>query len=96
VIAIGWTSEVAVTAGDRFEAIAQREHTIWNGVRVSADGRIFAKFPPLSSGPLESVGEIGRDSKSHAYPGVESLGARKAVEHAFVGTNAVLMTRPLE
>jgi hypothetical protein len=44
-------------------------------------------FPPLSSRPLQSIGEIGSDGKSHPYPGGEwnTWQPGKPVEHAFVG-----------
>ena len=93
-LVIGWTTlpqSVAQIAGDRLQAVAQSDRTIWNGVTVSADGRIFVNFPALSPRPHESVGEIGQDGKSHPYPAGEwnRWGPGKPVEHAFVGTNAV-------
>jgi len=93
-LVIGWTTlpqSPAQTAGDRLQAVGQSDRTIWNGVTVSADGRIFVNFPALSPRPHESVGEVGQDGKSHPYPAGEwnSWEPGKPVEHAFVGTNAV-------
>ena len=91
VLSVGSTLGFSENPRDRLEVIAQSDHTIWNGVTVSADGRIFLNFPPLSPRPLESVGEIGSDGKSRPYPGGEwnTWEVGKPVEHAFVGTNAV-------
>jgi hypothetical protein len=73
-LVMGWTTlpqSVAQTAGDRLQAVGQSDRTIWNGVTVSADGRIFVNFPALSPRPHESVGEVGQDGKSHPYPAGE-------------------------
>jgi len=93
-LVIAWTilpQSLAQTAGDQVRAVAESDRTLWNGVTVSVDGRIFVNFPPLSPRPHESVGEIGQDGKSHPYPAGEwnRWEPGKPVEHAFVGTNAV-------
>jgi hypothetical protein len=55
-LAIGSAAADPENPNDRLEAIAQSDHTIWNRVTVSADGRIFVNFPPLSSRPLQPIG----------------------------------------
>jgi hypothetical protein len=66
-LAIGSAAADPENPNDRLEAIAQSDHTIWNRVTVSADGRIFVNFPPLSSRPLQPMGEIGSDGKGHRF-----------------------------
>src|ERR1700679_1098074 len=51
------------------EIVAQSDDAIWNGVTVSADGRMFVNYPRLAEGSGQSVGEIDADGRSHAYPG---------------------------
>lgn len=82
---------VAPKQNDQLESVAQSQDKIWNGVTVSSDGRIFVNFPALSPRPIQAVGGIGADGKSHPYPGGEwnNWNPGKPVEHAFVGTNAV-------
>jgi quercetin dioxygenase-like cupin family protein len=81
---------VAQAAGI-LEIVAQSDDAIWNGVTVSADGRMFVNFPRLAEGSGQSVGEIGADGRSHAYPGGawNEWKPGKPTEAAFVGTNAV-------
>ena len=81
----------ALAQDGRLKVVASSERKIWNGVTVSGDGRVFVNFPPLSARPIQSVGEIGHDGKSHPYPGGDwnRWAPGKPVERAFVGTNAV-------
>jgi quercetin dioxygenase-like cupin family protein len=81
---------VAQAAGT-LEVVAHSDDAIWNGVTMSADGRIFVNFPRLAEGSGQSVGEIGADGRSHAYPGGawNEWKPGKPAEAAFVGTNAV-------
>ena len=81
---------VAQAAGT-LEVVAQSDDAVWNGVTVSADGRVFVNFPRLAEGSSQSVGEIGADGRSHAYPGGvwNEWKPGKPAEAAFVGTNAV-------
>jgi Major royal jelly protein len=81
----------AQAQSDPLQVLALSEDRIWNGITVSKDGRIFVNFPAISPRPIQAVGEIGADKRSHPYPGGDwnSWAPGKPVEHAFVGTNAV-------
>jgi hypothetical protein len=73
------------------ESIAEEHHAIWNGVAVTPSGRIFVNYPALSPRPIPAVAEVGTDGIARPYPGGawNRWAPGKAVEHAFVGTNAV-------
>jgi len=91
---IGGIGEFKMTAQsqhDPLQVLASSEDKIWNGITVSNDGRIFVNFPAISPRPIQAVGEIGADKRSHPFPGGEwnSWAPGKPVEHGFVGTNAV-------
>lgn len=91
VLAIAGTPGFAAAPGDRLEVVAQSDQAVWNGVAVGADGRVFVNFPALSPRPIQAVGVIGTDGKSHPFPGGEwnQWEPGKPVESAFVGTNAI-------
>jgi len=91
IIEIGDLKMAAQSQHDPLQVLGISEDKIWNGITVSDDGRIFVNFPAISPRPIQAVGEIGADKRSHPYPGGDwnSWVPGKPVEHAFVGTNSV-------
>ena len=89
--AAAFDGEGVVRAAGILEVVAQSDDAVWNGVTVSADGRMFVNFPRLAEGSGQSVGEVHADGRSHAYPGGawNEWKPGKPAEAAFVGTNAV-------
>jgi len=61
------TLQTARAATDRLESMATSQDTIWNGVTITPEGRIFVALPNWL-GPSAGVGEIGKDGKLRPWP----------------------------
>lgn len=68
-----------------------RSNTVWNGVTLSDDGRIFVCFPKLEGENGISIAEIKKDGNVVAYPNAawNSWAKGKEVAHSFVRTNSL-------
>jgi sugar lactone lactonase YvrE len=81
---------IGSNANAQMEEVAT-SNTVWNGVTLSQNGRIFVSFPHLEGENGMRVGEILKDNKIIPYPSLDwnDWEVKKDVSHKIVRVNAI-------